>query len=82
MSNQKRYKNREIDRRHQELRGRLKDIQTNVDDLSQQVEEGFESSNHRLSKLERWRNYIGGALAVVGPLLFFILQQIISNAWF
>lgn len=60
------YSNREIDRMFSEIQDTLK-----------RIEEQTTRTNGRVSKLENWRNYIGGALAVIS----FIVLPLISWVW-
>lgn len=62
-----RYRNREIDQRHEQIMERL-------DSIHDQVEE----TNGRVSELEKWRNRIVGAIAVITPIVLYLLQQIIQ----
>lgn len=62
-----RYRNREIDQRHDQIISRL-------DSIKDQVEE----TNGRVSELEKWRNRIVGAIAVITPIVLYLLQQIIQ----
>lgn len=62
-----RYKNREIDEKHNQIMEKLDSIQTQV-----------ELTNGRVSNLENWRNRIVGAIAVLTPIVLYLLQEILE----
>jgi tetrahydromethanopterin S-methyltransferase subunit G len=69
--NKNRYKNREIDKRHEQIMNRL-------DDIRDQVEE----TNGRVSDLENWRNRIIGAIAVITTFLVPLMLSAVESGIF
>ena len=63
------YQNREIDQKHQALMGAIADVKT----ITMETREQAIKTNGRVGKLEQWRSYITGGLAVLVVMMLPIL---------
>lgn len=80
MSEDERYRNREIDQRFSDLRQQITDLSIQMTDGFNNMYARQDETNGRVTTLEKWRNYIMGGIAVLTIIVTTLLAMLVSVA--